>query len=430
MPSSDYAQLVVKFDLKKGKRFDTKEEFANYIQSQLDENVSSGRCKIKMLGYTTSNSAKVTIRILGDDLEKLVKVSDDLQKKMHNIQGITGIRDNWNDNTLQLNVQIDNNKASSFGISKYDIQKEINLALYGYNASVFRKDGSEYNVRVKSNIDNTSMLENFRIKSSITSNKIPLNELAQIGYSKKMNTINTYKNEPEIEIYADPLPGYSSSKIEDQIEKELIPSLETSGVQVKFAGEREDVAENFTALGLLALVAIFAIYVILMIQFESFIQPLIILLTIPLSLIGSILGLFVFRQPLSLTAFLGVIALSGLVVKNGILLIDYINDARNRGCSIEHSCKDAVEKRFNAIMLSALTVILALIPLAVSGSDLFAPMAVSLMSGLLVSTFLTMVVIPVIYSIVEERSWKRIQWKIILNKMKNALVRVKHFAKK
>lgn len=102
-----------------------------------------------------------------------------------------------------------------------------------------------------------------------------------------------------------------------------------------------------------------------------------------------------------MTAVLGIIALIGLVIKNGILLIDYINEARSHGYSIDEACKDGVDKRYNAIILSALTVILGMIPLAVSGSALFSPMAIALMFGLAVSTFLTMVVIPVVYSMIE-----------------------------
>ena len=401
-PSGDYAQMIVKFDLAQAENFKNNEEFANHIQTLLDQNISAGKCKVKLLEYTTPKKAKVNVRITGDNLEQMAQISDKIQKEIKKIPGVSNIRDNWSDSVFQLKVEIDDDKASHLGVTKYDVQKEINLALYGYDASVFRKDGKEYNIRVKSDIDNAAMLENFNIKSSITSNKIPLKEIASIGYDTKMNTINTYKKDLEIEIWADPLPGTDSSKIEDQIEKNILPEIDTAGTKIQFDGEREDVAENFAILGILAVAAIFVIYVILMIQFNSFIQPLVILTTIPLSLIGSVLGLFVFRQPLSLTAFLGIITLIGLVVKNGILLIDYINDARKTGVSIDEACRDAVDKRFNAIILSALTVILALIPLAVSGSDLFAPMAVSLMAGLLISTFLTMVIIPVIYSIVEE----------------------------
>jgi multidrug efflux pump subunit AcrB len=130
-------------------------------------------------------------------------------------------------------------------------------------------------------------------------------------------------------------------------------------------------------------------------------------MTIPLSIIGSVVGLFILNKPLSFMAFLGVVALIGLVVKNGILLIEYINDARKRGYTIDEACTDAVEKRFNAIILSAATTVMGLVPLAFSGSELFSPMAVSLMAGLIVSTFLTMVIIPVIYSLIENYIEKR-----------------------
>jgi multidrug efflux pump subunit AcrB len=275
------------------------------------------------------------------------------------------------------------------------------MALYGNNASIYRREGNEYNIKLKSTIGSVAELENFAVKSSATGQKIPLKQFAVVEYGKKLDEINTYNRKPTVEILANELPGYNPSEIENIIENEILPKVDTSGTTITFHGEREDIAENFSVVGILALFCIFIIYVILLIQFNSFIQPVVILLTVPLSLIGSVAGLYLLNNPLSLTAFLGIIALIGLVVKNGILLIEYINDARKAGYSIEEACIDAVDKRFNAIILSAATTVIGLIPLALSGSSLFGPMAISLMFGLAVSTFLTMVVIPVVYSIFE-----------------------------
>lgn len=402
MPSDDYAQVAVKFDLHNSQRFTSNGELTSYIQSMLDQNISAGKCKVMLLEYAFPTDAKVIVRVNGEDINRLVEVSKDLEQKISKMTGTSNVRDNWDDDSLQLSIDIDEDRASSLGTSKYDVQKEINLALYGYDASVYRKNGNEYNINVKSDINNVAMLENFAIKSSVTGNKIPLKEFAAISYSTKTNTINTYNGDLAIDILADPLLGYSSTKIENQIEADILPATDLSNVKVSFFGEREDIRENFTALGILAVVAIFVIYIILLLIFNSFIQPLVILTTIPLSLIGSLLGLFIFNQPMSFTAFLGIIALVGLVVKNGILLIDFINEARRDGYSVEQACIDGVSRRFNAVIISALTVILALIPLAVSGNSLFSPMAISLMSGLTVSTFLTMVIVPVIYSIIEK----------------------------
>ncbi len=400
-PMADYAQILAKFDLAAGSRFTSNEELASYIQLLLNQNISSGKCRVMLMEYAVPTDAKVIVRITGQDINTMTQVSAALQSEISKIKGTANIRDNWIDDSLQIKVALDDDKASNFGISKYDVQKEINMALYGYDASIYRKDGLEYTIRVKGDIKDVAMLENFKIKSALTGNKIPLKEIATIGYSTKINTLNTYNGDLAVEILADPLPDYDATEIENRIETDIVPRIDLRGTKISFAGEREDIKENFTALAILAVAAIFLIYIILLLVFKSFIQPLVILTTIPLSLIGSVIGLYVFKQPLSLTAFLGVIALIGLVVKNGILLIDFINEARSNGAAVDNACMDAVGKRFNAVILSALTIILALIPLALSGSSLFMPMAVALMSGLTVSTFLTMVVVPVIYSLIE-----------------------------
>jgi len=134
-----------------------------------------------------------------------------------------------------------------------------------------------------------------------------------------------------------------------------------------------------------------------LVEFKSFIEPVIILATVPLSLIGSMMGLFISGKPLSFTALLGVVSLMGIVVNNAILLIDYIKDAKKQGYSNKDACINAVGMRFRPIMLTTVTTLMGLVPMAFSSSELFSPMAVVLMSGLLVSTLLTMIVIPVIY---------------------------------
>ncbi|MFZ5967425.1 MAG: efflux RND transporter permease subunit [Bacillota bacterium] len=409
-PSSDFGQLVCKFDLgdKKTRRFKDNVAFIDYIQKQLDENIAKGKASAKLLANARPADAKVIVRISGDNLDRLREVANTLKEEVAKIPGTVNVRHNMKDKTFQLEVNVDKDKASSFGITQYDIQNQINMALYGTDASVYRREGKEYNIRLKSNISDVAMLENLEIKSSVTGNKIALKQFASVEFGKKVDQINTYKRKQTVELLANELSGYDPVEIENIIETEILPKIDTSGTTISFAGEREDINDNFGIVSILAVLCIFIIYIILLIQFNSFIQPVVILLTVPLSLIGSVAGLYLFGNPLSLTAFLGIIALIGLVVKNGILLIEYINDARKQGCSIEEACIDAVDKRFNAIILSAATTVIGLVPLALSGSSLFGPMAIALMFGLTVSTFLTMVVIPVVYSIFEGfiEKWK------------------------
>ena len=407
-PSQDYAQMVIKFNLgdEKNRRFQSNEELSKHIQNLLDENISGGKCTVNMLQLAKPGS-KVVVRVSGKNMDRLIGVSEEIKDVLRDIPGTTNIRDDMKDRTYQYEVNVDEDKAMNLGITKYDIQRQINIALYGAKPSVYRRDGNEYNILLKSDIKAINELENLEIKSSLTGNKIPLKQFASMGFSSKLDSIKRYDRKQTITVEADTLPTGDAVFIENRLEYKFLPEIDTTGVKIDFDGEREQIDENFGVVGILAIFAMFIIYVILVVQFNSFIQPIVIMVTIPLSLIGSILGLYIFNKPLSLTAFLGIIALIGLVVKNGILLIEYINDARKEGNKIDEACVDAVEKRFNAIILSAGTTIMGLLPLAIAGSSLFAPMAVSLMSGLLVSTFLTMVVIPVIYSLIETFIEKR-----------------------
>ncbi len=412
-PSKSYAQLVCHYNLKtENQRFDDKITFKDFLQKKLDQEISKGTTSVVLLEYAEPMDAKVIVRVSGKNYDRISEVTNELQNKMNEIDNLASVSSDKNPLTYQMDLDVDDAIASSMGITTYDVQGQINVALYGKNSTVFRKDGKEYAVHLKSNIDSETGLNNMAIKSTLTDNKIPLRQFAEIGFSQKQDTIRNFNREETFHIYGIEKPGMSPVEIEDYIESTIIPSIDTTGVKISFDGEREQVKKYFGAAGVLAGGAIFLIFIILIVQFNSFMQALIILMTIPLSLIGSMLGLLIFRQPLSFTGVLGVIALIGLVVKNGILLIEYINDARKSGDNIDDACVDAVNKRFNAIILSSMTTILGLFPLAISGSDLFAPMAVSLMSGLAVSTFLTLVIIPVMYSLFETYIEKKKQKKI------------------
>jgi len=401
-PSKDFAQMLVKFDLgdKDNRRYESNEAFSAHVQKLLDEKITSGKCTVTQLQYAEPQDAKIILRVSGTDVERVDAFTRELSDRVSELEGTINVRNNLNPYTFQFEVDVDSDKSSSMGMTKYDIQKQLNLALYGYNASVFRRDGKEYNIVVQGDIDDTTEIETFMIKSSLTENKVPMHAFSEVNLGKKLDTINRYDRKIASEILVDTLPSVDAPSMATRIENEILPTMDKSGIKVSFDGERESIQKYFGVAGGLAGLAILLIYVTLVMQFGSFLQPVIILMTIPLSLIGSILGLYVLDQPLSLTAVLGVIALIGLVVKNGILLIEYINEARNNGDDIQTACLDAVDKRFSAIILSAGTTVMGLVPLALSGSSLFAPMAVSLMSGLVVSTFLTMVIIPVMYSLV------------------------------
>lgn len=399
-PSQDFAQILVQVDLEKGGEFKTNSQFAEHLQNIFDRNISGGAATVKLLEEGEPIGAPIVIRVSGDHLDELHEAASEIRKQLSLIQGTTNIKDDFTDKIYEFYVDIHEDKANYYGLSKYDIQQEINIALMGKNASTMRQDGEEYDITIKSDITTKEDLENLRIKSSVSGQKLFLKEVADIDLIAENPIIHRYDRNKTITVYSDVRPGFSSVTIQEQLTK-MLETKEMGDVEITFDGEKAKINENFGNMGVSGLIAVFVIYGILLIQFYSFVQPLIILFTIPLSGVGSILGLYLFQQPLSFTALFGMVSLFGIVVNNAIVLIDYINQERKKGNSIEQACIESVNKRFRPILLTTTTTVIGLVPLVFSGSDLFTPMSISLMSGLLISTLLTLVVIPVVYSLVE-----------------------------
>lgn len=398
-PSQDFAQIMLRVDLKKGGRFKTNEEMAVYLQDQFDRTLIGGQANVQLLEKAMPG-APLEVRVSGEDQAKVLKVVKLLDQELNQIPGTLNVEDDHDDNVYEFRVNVDNDKATGLGITKYDIQRQINIALKGAEASVFRKAGNEYSIQVISDIQTKEDLENLAIKSSIAGNKVLLKELAQIQLEAKVPTIKKYDGTQAVTVSSKVKPGYSAVEIEQMLKNQLVPhSSELSDVQLSFEGEAKDINDNFGNLGTAALFTLFMIYIVLMLQFKSFLQPAIIFITIPLSVIGVVGGLLLFRQPLSFTALVGVVSLMGLVIRNAILLIEFINHARLSGMSIDQACFHAVNRRYRPIILSAITTIIGLVPLALSGNELFEPLSVAFMSGLLVSTLFTLVVVPVVYSL-------------------------------
>ena len=216
-----------------------------------------------------------------------------------------------------------------------------------------------------------------------------------------------FNAEKSILVYSDVRPGYSSVEIERKLGDLIEESDAFRNVDIVFDGEREKIIENFGNVTISAIFAIILVFLILLFQFKSYLRTLVILFTIPLSTIGSILGLYIFNQKLSFLAFLGIVSLLGIVVNNAIVLVDFIDSERNNGKDIKEACLGAVEKRFRPIILTTATTIIGLLPLVYSRSVMFMPLAIALLSGLLISTVLTLVIIPTVYYQVLKHECKR-----------------------
>ncbi|OBR91980.1 cobalt-zinc-cadmium resistance protein CzcA [Clostridium ragsdalei P11] len=412
-PADDTAQIMIKVDLKKTNRFKTRQELVEYVQNQIDNNISGGTATVKQLEEAMPIGAPIRLRLTGDDLDQIQKVSEKIQQQLKNIPGTMNVRDDAAKKTYEYEVDIDENRASQLGLLKSDVLQQINIALKGYKASTYRKNGNEYDIMVKTNISSVGDLKNLYIESSVTKNKIPLYEVASVKLNSEIDKITHYKEDRTVTIYSDVKSGYNSVNIEKELQQK-IDGMSIDPVKVIYDGEKAQISKYFTSLGVAGVLILVIIYVLLFIQFKSFVQPLVIMCSLPLSLIGVSIGLHAFGMNLSLTAFMGIISLIGVVIRNAILLIEYINNGREDGLSVDDACMFAVSQRFRPIILSSTATVTALIPLAFSGSALFGPMSVAMMCGLLTATFLTFVVVPVVYSMVNTKLEKKIKSKEVI----------------
>lgn len=395
--SINKGSLMLRVDINKDKRFKDKAVFVEYLQKELNTKVSGCKIVVKELGVIPEMSEAVQVRISGNDFEQLNNVAKVIEQELEKIDGTKNIYSDRKIKTYDYYVDMKNNLLNSYGLTKSEVQNELNIALMGRNASIYRENLKEYPIIVKSDIDTSTALENLMLKSSASGNKYQLKQLSDVTLKEDFSSISRYNGKRTITISAGAEVGFSPISIQTKL-KESIEKNQFGNIDIIYQGDSDLFFEVLQTLVVGAVVAIMIIFLILFIQFNSIKQSLIILISIPFSFIGASLGLLVFRQKLSMFAILGLISLIGVVVNNAIVLVDFINTEKLRGIDIDEACKEAVSRRFRPIMLSTITTVLGLIPLAISGNVLFKGMAIAFMFGLSTSLVFTLVVIPVVYS--------------------------------
>lgn len=392
------AQIVMEVDLT-GTDYLKNTDLARDLQKEIDMNLLDGNATVKELEYAEPIGAPIFVRVTGPDMGSLWETTKLLEDRLEGVQGSTNVRTDYNPFVYEYELVLDEDKISYYGLLKYDVLNEVSIALGGRDVSVFRKDGNEYDIRLTGDAGSVKDLENLMIKSSATGNKHLLKDIGHVSLMKVRPALRKYNGENTIILMSDIEPGFDARTIEKAF-LEDIKNLDLGQSKIDLEGESAKIVQYFGNLGATAAFAVMLILTILLFQFRSFRQSLIIMLTLPLSSAGAMFGLFLMDQPVSFTGMLGIISLIGIVVNNAIVLMEYINLQRRNGMSVDEACIKASVVRFRPIILSTVTTVTGLLPLMFSNSELFKPLAVCLVFGLLVSTFLTLVFIPLTYSVV------------------------------
>jgi len=365
------------------------------------------RIRVKEFEQGPPFDAPVQIYLTGDDLDVLREISSDVEAMITEEPGAINIENKFIKTNTELLLNINKEKANMLGVPILEIDRTIRTAVAGMQVSNFRDpSGEEHQVILKMDRGDSfgeEELERIYV-SSLSGRQHQLKQFVDIELQQAPSSISRYDMERTAEILADVGGGYTLDELMDPVLEKLESYPMPSGYSYTIGGELQERSEAFGGVSNAVMIAIISIFSVLVLQFRSFRQPLIVFLAIPFAVTGMIWALWITGNTFSFTASIGLTSLVGIVVNNSIILVDYINKLRDRGVALGEALQLAAETRLTPIVLTALTTIGGLLPLTLRGGTLWAPMGWTIIGGLLVSTMLTLVIVPVIYKLLERRS--------------------------
>lgn len=371
------------------------------------EGFSDADIVVSQLSSGPESGKPVQVRVVGDNIEDIKIVASDVAGILEKIDGVTDADSGIEESNGELLVSVNRAQARSFGVAPIQIASILRTAISGDTATVIKNNGEDLDVIIRYDIgsDFPSVGSVPRVTPTVLNsilvptNKglVPLATFADIKLSSSLSSIAHDDSDRVITVSSGINEGANAGVIVKQLQKQLESYELPEGVSFSYGGEAEDIAESFASLGKAMVLGIFLIFGLLLWQFNSYRQPLFVLVTIPLALIGVLPGLAISNQPLSFPGFIGVVALAGIVVNNAIILIDSINASRAAGLSIFDAVYESAQSRLQPILLTTITTVAGMIPLALSDPT-WAPLALSIIFGLMFSTVLTLFVIPVLYT--------------------------------
>jgi len=385
------------------------EEIADIIEEKTADLDAEITIDTSSMDMSAMGGSGISIQVRGRDLDTLQRIAGEVAAILENVEGTANVSDGLEEAEEELRVLIDRDKAVNYGLTVAQIFTQISekLAEAGSSTTLVAAD-KDYSVYVMNGSDielTRALVEEIEIKGTDEdgeSVKVPLSELASFEPAYALTSINRAEQSRYVQVTAGIAEGYNVGLVANDVEKALEGYEVPSGYQLVFSGENEMIEDAMGQMVLMLVLAIAFMYLIMVAQFQSLLSPFIIMFTIPLAFTGGFLGLFISGSEVSVIAMIGFVMLAGIIVNNGIVLIDYMNQLRENGMEKREAILTAGRTRLRPVLMTALTTILALSTMVFSndmGSEMGRPMAVVTIGGLLYGTLLTLVVIPCVYDV-------------------------------
>ncbi|MBE5878588.1 MAG: acriflavin resistance protein [Lachnospiraceae bacterium] len=374
--------------------------------SDIDAAVSVTSASSDMTAFFGSG---LTVQIKGRDMDKLQTIALNVAEIVENTPGTVKVNDGLQDNTESLTIHVDKEKAAKYQMTVAQVFQLVYAELASTNSSIqISTDVKDYDVFVKSeNQSEVKIIDIMFLKFPYKDREgneemVRLSEIVTFEKGISLNSINRDAQSRYINVTAGIADGYNVTKVSNEVQKALANYALPEGYTIEMAGEDEMIMEAIGQLGLMLLLAVIFIYLVMVAQFQSLLSPFIIMFTIPLAFTGGFGALYLSNNEVSVIAMIGFIMLAGVIVNNGIVMVDFINQLRRGGMAKKDAIVESCKTRLRPILMTALTTILAMIPMALGmgdGGEMMQPMAIVMIGGLVYGTLLTLVVVPCIYDL-------------------------------
>lgn len=352
----------------------------------------------------------ISVQISGKDLDKLQELAGKVSEIVEQTEGTINVDDGLGDTTPSFTVQVDKKKAAKYGMTTAQVYQLVYKQLASDTASTTNStDLKDYKVYMQSDEQSDVTLPDIRKltfpytdRISGETKDIPLKDIAEFKEGESLNVINRSSQTRYISVTAGVDEDHNVTLLSNQIQKKLDKIELPDGYEIAMTGEDETIRDAMNQLYLMLILAVVFIYLVMVAQFQSFLSPFIIMFTIPLAFTGGFFALFVTDNEVGVVSMIGFVMLAGVIVNNGIVLVDYINQLRREGMDKKEAIVTAGKTRLRPILMTALTTILAMSTMAMglgSGSEMMQPMAIVTEGGMLYGTLLTLIVVPCIYDL-------------------------------
>ncbi|HJT73035.1 MAG TPA: efflux RND transporter permease subunit, partial [Chitinophaga sp.] len=394
VPVTNYAQILINTTSEK-----TTEEFSEELSHEVNMLSPEGTPQVKLMQQGSTLKAPIEVRVIGDDINRLKQIGAQVQQIIQQTPGSAIVRSDFREDYYGIGIQL-KDEANRLGFATSSIAQSVYIGFSGAPVSTMYEGNNPVDIVLQLDEENRRSFDdllNLYVESPVTGAHIPLRQIAtlkpewQTGRIMHRNGVRTLTVQSETT--PDVLPAELLARIQQDIAKLSLPP----GYHIEYGGEQANKEETFSQMIVVLLISLVLIFFILLFQFRNLKEAAIIMLTIPLSLFGAMLGLFITHNNFGFTAFVGLISLSGIVVRNAIILVDHTNELMRHGMDIRMASIESGKRRLRPIFLTAMAAAIGVLPMIISGSPMWSPLASVIAVGVIWSMIVALLTVPVLY---------------------------------